>query len=83
MVRSPGSLGAIYVGLFEMGITFLIWLKALSFSRTTAQVANLILLSPFLSLALLNLVVGEEIYISSGVGLMLIVAGIVIQKKAG
>ncbi|MHC4677547.1 MAG: DMT family transporter [Planctomycetota bacterium] len=38
-VRFPtisGILGAMYVGLFEMGITFLLWLKALKLSKTTA-----------------------------------------------
>jgi drug/metabolite transporter (DMT)-like permease len=40
--ETPGLLGVIYVGLFEMGITFVVWLKALKLSRTTAQVSNLI-----------------------------------------
>jgi hypothetical protein len=37
-----GILGAVYIGLFEMGITFLLWLKALKLSKTTAHVANLV-----------------------------------------
>ena len=37
-----GLLGAVYVGIFEMGITFVIWLKALNLSKTTAQVSNFI-----------------------------------------
>ncbi len=48
MVSLIGLLGATYVGIFEMGITFVIWLKALKFSKTTARVSNLIYLSPFL-----------------------------------
>jgi len=47
--KVPGLIGAIYVGIFEMGITFILWLKALKLSRTTAQVSNLIYLTPFLS----------------------------------
>lgn len=74
-----GLLGAGYVGLFEMGITFVIWLKALSLSRTTAKVSNLIYLSPFLSLIIINRVVGEKILFSTIIGLILIVAGIIIQ----
>jgi len=75
-----GLLGAIYVGIFEMGITFIIWLKALRLSRTTAEVSNLIYLTPFLSLIVINLVVGERILVSTIIGLILIIAGIVIQQ---
>ncbi|TES93687.1 MAG: DMT family transporter [Candidatus Cloacimonadota bacterium] len=74
-----GLLGAGYIGLFEMGITFVIWLKALSLSKTTAKVSNLIYLSPFLSLIIINRVVGEKILFSTIIGLILIVAGIIIQ----
>jgi drug/metabolite transporter (DMT)-like permease len=77
----PGGAAAAYSGLFEMGLTFLLWLKALRLSRTTAAVANLIFLSPFVSLFLLHFVVGEELALSSFVGLACIVAGIVLQQK--
>lgn len=78
-----GLLGATYVGLFEMGITFVLWLKALKLSRTTAQVSNLIYLSPFLSLVLIRFVVGEKILPSTIIGLIFIVAGIIIQQRYG
>jgi drug/metabolite transporter (DMT)-like permease len=76
----PGLLGAVYVGIFEMGITFLLWLKALRFSKTTAHVTNLIYLVPFLSLILISFTVGETILPSTVVGLVFIVGGIVLQK---
>jgi drug/metabolite transporter (DMT)-like permease len=63
-----------------MGITFLLWLKALKLSKTTAHVTNLIYLVPFLSLMLISLAVGEKILASTVVGLLFIVAGIVLQK---
>lgn len=75
-----GFIGAIYVGVFEMGITFVLWLKALKLSRTTAQVSNLIYLAPFLSLFIINMIVGEKILFSTIMGLILIVAGIIIQQ---
>ena len=75
-----GVLGAAYVGLFEMGITFLLWLKALKLSKTTAHVTNLIFLVPFLSLMVISLAVGEKILASTVAGLLFIVAGIVLQK---
>lgn len=78
-----GWAGAAYVGLFEMGFTFVLWLTALRYSRTTARIANLIFLSPFVSLILLHFVVGEEIYASSVAGLALIIAGIALQRRYG
>jgi drug/metabolite transporter (DMT)-like permease len=78
-----GAGGAIYTGLVEMGLTFVLWLKALKLSRTTAQVSNLIFLAPFVSLVLLHLVAGEQIYLSSVAGLALIVVGIAFQKRLG
>lgn len=75
-----GALGAAYVGLFEMGITFLIWLKALKLARNTASVTSLIYLVPFLSLIVIHFVLGEEILPSTVVGAVFIVGGIILQK---
>jgi drug/metabolite transporter (DMT)-like permease len=76
-----GFYGAVYVGVFEMGITFVFWLKALRLSATTAQVSNLIYLSPFLSLIFIYLLVGETILVSTIIGLILIMTGLIIQNK--
>jgi drug/metabolite transporter (DMT)-like permease len=84
-IRIPpltGILGVLWVGLFEMGITFVTWLKALQLSRTTAQVSNLVYAAPFLSLFLIHAFVGEEILPSTVAGLVLIVAGVIIQQYA-
>jgi drug/metabolite transporter (DMT)-like permease len=75
-----GALGAIYIGLFEMGFTFLLWLKALKLSKTTAHVTNLIFLTPFLSLLVISIAVGEKILLSTVIGLIFIVGGIILQK---
>jgi len=75
-----GIIGIIYIGLFEMGITFIIWLKALSLSKTTAKVSNLIFLAPFLSLFIISKIVKEKILLSSIIGLFFIISGIVIQN---
>ncbi len=73
-------IGASYVGLFEMGLTFVLWLKALRLSRTTVQVSILIYFSPFLSLVLIHFFLGEDILPATIAGLVLIVAGIAIQQ---
>ena len=78
-----GLLGAIYIGIFEMGIAFVFWVKALKLSRTTAQVSNLVYLTPFLSLLVLRLFIGERILISTVVGIVLIISGILFQKQVG
>ena len=78
----PGFLGAVYIGVFEMGVTFVLWMSALRLSRTTAQVSNLIYLAPFLSLFIIHFLVGETIYASTLVGLAFILAGTVAQKFA-
>lgn len=73
-------LGAIYIGLFEMGITFFVWLKALSMSEDKAKTSTIVYLFPVISLALIVLVLGEKLYASSIVGLILILSGILFQQ---
>ena len=80
VVSFKGVLGVTYVGLFEMGITFLIWLKALKLSKTTAHIAGLIYLVPFLSLIVIHFVLGETILPSTIAGAVLIIAGIILQR---
>ena len=75
-----GIAGSVYLGLFEMGITFVLWLMALKLSSTTAKVSNLIYLSPFISLILIHLIVGEVILFSTVTGLAFIISGIILQQ---
>jgi len=77
-----GLLGAAYVGAFEMGLTFVLWLSALRHSDDTARVSQLIFLSPFLSLVFIHFVVGESIVRSTYVGLVLIVGGLLLRGKS-
>lgn len=76
-----GILSAMYVGLFEMGITFLFWLKAMQNATNTSKIANLIFISPFLSLIYIYFILHEPIYISTIYGLILIIIGLIIQQK--
>lgn len=71
---------AIYLGIFEMGITFFFWLKALQLAEYPDRIANVIYLTPFISLIIIHLVLGERIYPTSVIGLLLIVSGIFVQK---
>ena len=76
----PALLGSAYIGVFEMGITFVFWLLALKNSSHTAKVSNLIFLSPFMALFFIRIFVGEPIHSSTVVGLVFIVAGILLQQ---
>ena len=75
-----GLAGAMYIGIFEMGLTFVLWLTALKLSSNTARVSNLVFISPFISLILISWVVGEKILPSTVIGLAVIVSGIGIQQ---
>jgi drug/metabolite transporter (DMT)-like permease len=75
-----GALSAGYIGLFEMGITFVLWLKALSLAENSGTMGNFIFLSPFLSLVLIYFILGEDIHISAIIGLVFIIGGVLLQR---
>ena len=77
---NEGIVTAIYVGLFEMGITFVLWLKALKLAGRTDKIGNLIYLTPFCALIFIHIFLGEKIYITTIFGLILIVTGIMLQQ---
>ncbi|WP_439101267.1 DMT family transporter [Congregibacter sp.] len=78
---SGGALAsAVYVGLFEMGFTWLLWSTALRVASNVSRVGNLIFLSPMLSLVFIALILGEVIHPATLLGLALILPGIVVQQ---
>ncbi|MFP4226116.1 MAG: EamA family transporter, partial [Desulfobacterales bacterium] len=56
------------------------WLNALKLTRSTARVSTLIFFSPFLSLFFIRMFVGEDIRLSTVIGLVFIIAGNVLQQ---
>jgi len=76
-----GAIASVYVGIFEMGITFFFWLKALQMASTTAKVSNLVYLAPFLSLVFVHYILHEPVYYTTPLGLVMIISGIFIQNK--
>lgn len=79
-INLEGLLAGIYIGLFEMGITFVLWLKALKLAGRTDKISNLIYLTPFCALIFINIFLKEKIFLTTLFGLILIVIGIVIQQ---
>ncbi|MDO9679392.1 MAG: DMT family transporter [Bacteroidales bacterium] len=75
-----GLFAGIYVGVFEMGLTFILWGKALNLATNRVTVTQLTYLSPVLSLFLIHFVLGESIGIATVVGLFLIIGGILFSS---
>lgn len=71
----------LYTGVFEMGITYMMWNTALKKASSAATVGSLIFLTPFLALLPIAFVVGEKIALSTVMGLLLVVAGIILEKR--
>lgn len=78
-----GWLAALYVGVFEMGITFVLWLTAIRLAPKSDRISNLVYLAPFLNLLFASQVLGERIYLTTVFGIILLVAGILIQNTSG
>lgn len=75
-----GAVASVYVGIFEMGITFLFWLKALQMATSTDKVSTLVYLAPFFSLVFVHFFLHETVYYTTPAGLLLIITGILIQN---
>jgi drug/metabolite transporter (DMT)-like permease len=79
-ISVAGILPSVYAGLFEMGITFVLWIKALQYATTTARVSNLIYCTPFVAMIFIHYFLHERIYLTSLAGLTLIIGGIILQQ---
>jgi drug/metabolite transporter (DMT)-like permease len=76
-----GITASVYIGIFEMGITFFFWLKALQMASTTAKVSNLVYLAPFISLFFVHFILHEPVYYTTPLGLVFIISGIFVQTN--
>lgn len=79
-IKMQGIIAVIYTGLFEMGITFIIWLMAMKLTERTDKISNYVFLSPFLSLFFIYLFLNERIYITTFTGLILIIGSIFLNR---
>jgi drug/metabolite transporter (DMT)-like permease len=75
-----GIIAAAYIGIFEMGLAFLLWSQALKLAENTSRVSTMIFISPFLSLVLIYFILGEPIHVTTYIGLVVIVSGLLIQR---
>jgi len=79
-ISTRGFMAGVYTGIFEMGLTFYLWLKALRLAETSDKISNLVFLAPFLSLVFISIFLGEHIYLTTFLGLVLIIGGIIFQR---
>ena len=70
----------IFTGVFEVGITYVFWLKAMNLTTSNAKIGNLVFFAPFLSLVFIHFILKETIYITTFIGLIFIVAGVLVQQ---
>jgi drug/metabolite transporter (DMT)-like permease len=73
-------LSGLYVGLFEMGIAFVLWMSALRLTDNPIRVSSLIFLAPPISLVFITTVLGEPISQSTLLGLVVILLGLAGQQ---
>ena len=73
--------GGLYVGLFEMGIAFVLWMGAMKATTSTLRISSLIFLSPPLSLLLIWMIAGEPVQGYTLLGLALILIGLGLQRR--
>ena len=73
-------IGIIWLGVFAGGLAFVFWFIALR-HRDTAEMSNIVFLTPFISLIYIYILIGEKILISSILGLLLIIVGIYLHNN--
>lgn len=70
----------VYIGFFEVGITYVLWLKAMQLSKNNAVIGSLVFMALFISLIFIYFILKEEIFITTFIGIIFIVGGILFQQ---
>ena len=73
-------LSGLYIGFFEMGIAFVLWMNAMRLTDNPLRISSLIFLAPPLSLLLIGKVLNEPISHSTLIGLAIILIGLAGQQ---
>lgn len=78
--NAPVSIAAaVYTGIFEMGITFLLWYRVMDLAENKNSVTVLGYAAPFISLIFIHFILKEQIKFYSVTGLLFIISGILIN----
>jgi len=76
-----GLVSSVYIGIFEMGLTFWLWLMAMRHATSNALIGNLVYLTPFISLIFVHFILKEPVYYTTPAGIVLIIGGIIYQNS--
>jgi drug/metabolite transporter (DMT)-like permease len=79
-VTKNALLAAAYIGVFETGLTYVLWLKAMKWSNDNSRIGNLVFFAPFLSLVFVHFILKEKIFITTFLGLIFLVLGLLVQQ---
>lgn len=79
-VRGVQWLGILWLGVVVDAVAYLLWALALSGTESTAKIANIAYLTPFLSIIVSAVVLGEKVQARAFVALVFIIGGILIQS---
>lgn len=80
-VSTASWIAVLYSGVFEMGLTFVLWLAAMRLTARTDQISNYVFLAPFMSLFFIYFMLNESIYLSTIIGLALIVFSVIMNAR--
>ncbi|MBQ8412711.1 MAG: DMT family transporter [Lachnospiraceae bacterium] len=80
MLSGKEWLSLLWLGVVVDAVAYLLWALALKGSENTAKIANLAYLTPFLSLIVSAVVLGEKITLRALVALVFIIGGILLQS---
>ncbi|MGV8092147.1 MAG: DMT family transporter [Mangrovibacterium sp.] len=75
-----GLVASMLAGTFEMAIPFIFFGMAIQKTNNPALINQMCYLSPFLSLFLIHIFLGEQIYLTTYLGLILIITGIMFNE---
>ena len=67
-----------YLGIFTSAVADILWFRALKIGKMN-EISSLTYLTPFVALIFIYFLVGEKILLSSFIGLLLIIGGVLIQ----
>ena len=79
-LSTKGLLAGMYVGLFEMGVTFALWLMALKNTNKAANMSTMAFLTPVLSICFISWILKENIATATYLGLGFILMALALQK---
>lgn len=79
-IRGTQWFGMLWLGVVVNAVAYLLWALALNGAENSAKIANLAYLTPFLSLVVSAVFLGEKITLRALIALVFIIGGILVQS---